>query len=72
MKNRTHFAHRVDAWDDEGSNVIEQNGREECPKGNSKDGKMLHRGSPFRQRHSNSFWLNSKESCRKIGSPIRQ
>jgi hypothetical protein len=23
MKNRTHFAHRVDAWDDEGSNVIE-------------------------------------------------
>jgi hypothetical protein len=23
MKNRTHFAHPVDAWDDEGSNVIE-------------------------------------------------
>jgi hypothetical protein len=24
MKNRTHFAHRVDAWDDEGENVIER------------------------------------------------
>ena len=23
MKNRTHFAHRVDAWDDDGQNVIE-------------------------------------------------
>jgi hypothetical protein len=23
MKNRPHFAHRVDAWDDEGENVIE-------------------------------------------------
>jgi hypothetical protein len=22
MKNRTHFAHRVDAWDDDGQNVI--------------------------------------------------
>jgi hypothetical protein len=23
MKNRTHFAHRVDAWDDEGDNIVE-------------------------------------------------